>query len=157
MPENANPVDAILAHHAEMLRELQARIDEVVGAVGLGVPSGPPTAALRDYITSTIVPHARAEEAALYPVARQRERRLIDSLVLEHEALRRFAGELDAAATDTERVAAASAFVELFRLHAAKENEFVLPTILEDPSSDLRQILRGMHGAIEEHAPAGRR
>lgn len=149
MSQTPNPADAIVAHHAEMLCELQARTDALIGAVGLGEPSGPPSTALRDYIESTIIPHALAEEQTVYPAARTRERRLVDSLLLEHDALRRLAGELATAGGDVERVAAASAFVELFGLHAAKENEFVLPAILEDPAADLGALLGAMHTSLE--------
>ncbi len=149
-----NPADAIIAHHAELLCDLQAHVDKLIGAVGLGESAIPHAVVLHDYIESTIVPHAVAEEVELYPVARPRERRLVDSMLLEHDALRRLAGELAAAANDAERLVAASAFVELFGLHAAKENEFILPAILEDPASGLGEILERMHAYLEGSAAA---
>ena len=150
----SNPADAIIAHHAKMLCELQARVDDLIGAVGLGESTQAQTVAIRDYIDTIIIPHAAAEEKEIYAAARDHERRLIDSLVLEHQALRRVADQLTSASTDTERAVAAGTFAELFGIHAAKENEFVLPAILEEPSLDLKEILKRMHVAFENERAA---
>ncbi len=150
MTEPQNPADAIVAHHAAMICELQSRVDRLVAAVGLGEPSPPPAQAVLDYLAGTVFPHAAAEEAVLYPAAAASERRLIDSLLLEHKALRKLGDDLRDATTGADRVAAAGAITQLFALHAAKANEFVLPTLLEQPRTDLGELLHAMHGQFEQ-------
>ena len=149
MPQE-NPADAIVAHHAEMLSDLQARVDDVVRGTAAGKPAKQQADAVLEYIRSTIIPHAAAEERVIYRAADRREHRLIESLTFEHKVLRGLAARLSDATTGPQRVAAASAFVELFSVHAAKENDFVIPTILEDPSLDLVSILHDMHSAFED-------
>lgn len=148
------PAEAIAAHHAEMVRELRARVDALIAAVALGDPSTDAAAAVGDYASSTLLPHAAAEENVMYPAAEKRERRLVQSLVGEHAVLRRLAQQLATAREGAERVAMASALVELFEVHASKENDYVLPTIVED-GGDLTTLLHGMHEAFESaSAPA---
>lgn len=155
MTQVQNPADAIVAHHAEMTCELQSRVDRLVAAVGRGEPSLPAAQAVLDYLGDTIYPHAAGEEAVLYKTAAATERRLIDSLLLEHQALRKLGDDLRAASTGAGRVAAAGAIDQLFALHAAKENEFVLPAILEQPRTDLGALLHAMHEHLEHtQAPA---
>jgi uncharacterized protein (DUF2249 family) len=154
MTETQNPADAIVAHHAEMICELQSRVDRLVAAVGLGEPSLSPAQAVLDYLAGTIFPHAAAEEAVLYPAAAASERRLIESLLLEHRALRKLGDDLRDATTGPDRVAAAGAITQLFAVHAAKENEFVLPTLLEQPRTNLGELLHAMHEQSEQRETA---
>jgi uncharacterized protein (DUF2249 family) len=146
--QTQNPADAIVAHHAEMICELQSRVDQLVAAVGLGKPSVAPAQAILDYLAATIFPHAAAEEAVIYAVAEKSEHRLIASLVLEHGALHKLGGDLHEATTGAERVALAGAIAQLFAVHAAKENEFVIPAVLEQPRTDLAALLHAMHEHI---------
>ena len=128
MADRTNPADAIVAHHAEMVRELQRRADQLIATVARGAPSVGAASAGADYFVATILPHALAEEKTLYAAVAPVERRLIESLTSEHAALRRLGSELTEASEGNDRVAIVGALSQLFALHAAKENEFVLPT-----------------------------
>lgn len=154
MSQTQNPADAIVAHHAEMICELQSRVDQLVAAVGLGEPSLPPAQAVLDYLAGTLFPHAAAEEAVIYAAAEKSEHRLIASLVLEHGALRKLGGDLHEATTGADRVAIAGAIAQLFAVHAAKENEFVIPAVLEQPRTDLAALLHAMHERITARGEA---
>lgn len=150
MNQTQNPADAIVAHHAEMICELQSRVDRLVAAVDRGEPSQPSAEAVLDYLIGTIFPHAAAEEAVIYAAAEASEHRLVGSLVLEHQALRRLGEDLHEASTGARRAAAAGAIAQLFAVHAAKENEFVLPAIIAQPRTDLGELLHTMHEHIEK-------
>ena len=140
MTDRTNPADAIVAHHAEMVRELRCRTDQLIATVARGAPSEGAASAVADYCATTI--------AAVAPV----ERRLIESLTLEHAALRRLGSELTEASEGNDRVAIDSALSQLFALHAAKENEFVLPALLQQPDIKLVQLLQTMHAEFDSNA-----
>lgn len=152
MTDRTNPADAIVAHHAEMVRELQRRTAQLIATVARGAPSEGAASAVADYCATTIFPHALAEEKTLYAAVAPVERRLIESLTLEHAALRRLASELTEASEGNDRVAIVSALSQLFALHAAKENEFVLPALLQQPDINLAQLLQTMHAEFAGNA-----
>lgn len=154
MNQTQNPADAIVAHHAEMICELQSRVDRLVAAVDRDEPSQPPAEAILDYLGGTIFPHAAAEEAVIYAAAETSEHRLVASLVLEHQVLHKLGGDLHEASTGARRAAAAGAIAQLFAVHAAKENEFVLPAIIAQPRTDLAELLHAMHEHIENRGAA---
>ena len=154
MTDQTNPADAIVAHHAEMVRELQCRTDQLIATVARGAPSEGAASAVADYCATTIFPHALAEEKTLYAAVAPVERRLIESLTLEHAALRRLGSELTEASEGNDRVAIAGALSQLFALHAAKENEFVLPTLLQQPDINLAQLLQTMNAEFAGNASA---
>ncbi len=145
----AATVDAIVAHHAEMEAELRRRVDDLIGVVALGEAAGGATDRVVGYAETTLLPHAASEEVTLYATASRFEARLVRSLVAEHGALRalvsRLAGEQEPAA----RVAAAGAIAELFATHAAKENEYVLPALLERAPGEIPGLMRRMHEEFE--------
>ncbi len=145
----AATVDAIVAHHAEMEAELRRRVDDLIGVVALGEAAGGATDRVVGYAETTLLPHAASEEVTLYATASRFEARLVRSLVAEHGALRalvsRLAGEQEPAA----RVAAAGAIAELVATHAAKENEYVLPALLERAPGEIPGLMRRMHEEFE--------
>ncbi len=153
MGNQQNPSAAIVAHHAEMIRELRARVDGLIAAVGRGDPCGAAVTSITDYLDGTIFPHAAGEEATLYAAASPFEHRLVESLLLEHAALRDLRTKLDRTREHAARVAIAGAIIDLFALHADKENRFVLPALLENPAVDLGELLSTMHGEFERNQP----
>ena len=152
MPSDAatlSPIEAITAHHAEMEAELRRRVDDLLAAVALAEPVQPAAASVVDYLQSTIVPHAVSEEATLYAAASRFEPRLVESMVAEHRTLRRLMAELAANREPANAAATAGAIAELFAAHAAKENDFALPALLEGAPAELPSLLRAMHGEYE--------
>jgi Hemerythrin HHE cation binding domain len=137
-----------------MVRELQRRTDQLIATVARGAPSEGDVSAVADYFVTTILPHALAEEKTLYAAVAPVERRLIESLKFEHAALRRLGSELPETSEGNERVAIAGALSQLFALHAAKENEFVLPALLQQPDINLAQLLQTMHAEFDSNASA---
>ena len=147
-----SPIDAITAHHAEMEAELRRRVDDLIAAVALGEPAQTAASAVIDYAHSTLLPHAAAEEESLYAAAARFEPRLVQSLVGEHATLRNLVSELAGAREPAGRAGNAGAIVELFASHAAKENDYVLPALLEGAPAELPDLMRSMHDAFERQS-----
>ena len=159
---DATAATAIEQHHAEMSGALAAQVEAVLTAAVHG--DGAATLAARQALVSwcreELVPHALAEEKALYPAAHglDRGRLLVDGMLAEHQVLIGLVDEL-AAAGDTVRAgAAARALQVVFGSHLEKENELVLPLLTEAPGVSLAGLLGTMEqefAAEQEAAGAG--
>jgi murein L,D-transpeptidase YcbB/YkuD len=152
----------IRQHHAAMAAELER--------LGAPLATGAAAAARRSleqlcaYWRLEVLPHARAEERTLYAAAEAlpAERSLVASLVREHQALQSCAQALEALRQQWERASAteagegllraadrqAAVAAAIFRLHADKENDLVLPALLRAGRS-LDGLLREMERAFQ--------
>lgn len=147
--------DAVVQHHAELSGVLAARTEALLAAAGRSDAAEARSAAadLVAWVERELVPHALAEEQAMYPAAHRTlaGRLLIDGMLAEHRAITALAGEL-AAATDPVRAAAsARALTAVFESHLAKENEQVLPLLAASPGVSLAALLEGMHELLGGH------
>ena len=157
----SDAVAAVVRHHAELAGALTTLTDAVLTAAGgvAGVGVSAVEAAqhrLVDFCTGELLPHAAAEESALYPAAasEERARLLVESMLAEHRVLESLVAEVRASENPVRAAAAANALRVLFDVHLAKENDLLLPLIAADPSVSLATILTGMHellGADEQH------
>jgi uncharacterized protein (DUF2249 family)/iron-sulfur cluster repair protein YtfE (RIC family) len=145
---DATAATAIEQHHAELSGALAARVEAVLTAAARG--DGAATLAARETLVgwchAELLPHAAAEEKALYPAAHglDRGRLLVEGMLAEHQVLIGLIDEL-AAAGDTVRAgAAARALQVVFGNHLEKENELVLPLLTEAPGISLAGLLQDM-------------
>jgi hypothetical protein len=140
---------AVVAHHAELATGLNQRVELLVQLVDTDHRLKAETARqdLVGYVRRDIMPHALAEEQALYPpaAALSEGRLLVAGMVDEHHVLRSLVDELAGAGTLVRAAAAARALSALFAAHLHKENDLVLPLLLAAPDAALSQILAGMH------------
>lgn len=136
----------VIHHHATLRRGLEQRVGTLCEAAGSGVPFERPMAALREYLTGEIIPHAEAEERTLYraAVTRARGSELVRELTGEHQALAYLAGRLQAGADGGEAATAAEWIATLFAGHVARENDLLLPA-LTGSGADLQALLADMH------------
>lgn len=148
---NDEAAGKIRRHHAALAAGLFERANLLVAAARTGgSPDGP-----RDdfvaYLREEIVPHAAAEETTLYRRGAEipELRPLLRAMILEHERLRALADALAAARESVELAAAGRAIAELFALHADKENDLLLPRLLEDPDVSIAELLHDMHRELE--------
>jgi uncharacterized protein (DUF2249 family)/iron-sulfur cluster repair protein YtfE (RIC family) len=151
---------AVEQHHAQLSGALVLHVDALVGA--LSRMDGDAAVAAREELVSwcrlELVPHAAAEEKALYPAARARSeaRLLVDAMLAEHGVLTRLVDEV-AGAEDVMRAGvAAGALLEVFQSHLMKENELLLPLLAGAPDVSVTDLVQGMHelldaGAAHEH------
>ena len=154
---DAEAVEAIKGHHAQLAGRLAVLTDAMLWAVERGADFEPTRAAALLFLTGELLPHAAAEEGRLYPAATgtERARPLVESMIAVH----RIIGAL------VERIriepplrAAASghALRVLFDAHLTDENERILPIVAADPEVSLDEVTHGMHELLgHDHATNG--
>lgn len=146
---------AVREHHARMAGSLALHVDTLLRTV-----VGPRHIAddarqhLVAWCQDELVPHAIAEEKAMYPAARAtlEGRLLVESMLAEHGVI---TGLVDEVATTEDVVrAAASAYAlkVVFDSHLAKENDLVLPLLVQTPGVSVAELLGGMHELLGAHA-----
>jgi uncharacterized protein (DUF2249 family) len=157
---DAQAAEAVEQHHAQMAGELALRTEALLAAAAAydedrAVEA---RAALVQWATHELVPHALAEEQAMYPAARARPegRLLVDGMLGEHEVVKALVDELSSAADPVRAAAAARALKVVFDAHLAKENELVLPLLVSAPDVSVAELLGGMHELLGGHGEAGR-
>jgi len=150
----ARAAQAVVRHHAELAAALTGHVTALFEAASIG--SSRSTWQRRDQLTAwlhaELLPHAAAEEAVLYPAAAAQPdgRLLVDGMMSEHQAITTLVTELQAASTPVGAAAAARALSALFAVHLAKENELILPLLLEAEQVSLAGLLDGMHALLGE-------
>lgn len=152
---DAQAVEAVKNHHAQLAGALAVQVEAIVDAAARGDLPGAGSAsdALVRWCDVELIPHALAEEQALYPKAHEdlRARLLVDAMLAEHrdlvaliEALRQATGPVRAAAY-------AQALRSMFDSHLVKENEQILPLLAESSDVSLAEMLGDMHELLGGH------
>jgi len=154
--EDAAAVEAVREHHAELAGRLAAHTEHLLRMVAAADSAafGQARAAAADFCTEQLLPHAAAEEAALYPAAGAlpQTKLLVEAMIAEHRVLERLVHDLGEATEPPRVAAAAQALRVLFDTHLAKENDLILPAVAADPTVSLTGILAGMHELLGERA-----
>lgn len=143
-------VRSIRAHHAQLTRELADRVRSVRDAVRDGGDVRAARENLVAFLDRELMPHAAAEERTLYAAGRAAAdgRLLVEAMSEEHRVL---AGQLATLREQNEPLdlAASAAQIEsVFGVHLYKENELLLPLLLER-GADLPALLRDTHHLLE--------
>lgn len=143
---DAEAVEAITSHHAQLAGQLAVLTDAMVSAVERGADFEPVRAASLVFLAGELLPHTAAVEERLYPAATRTERArpLIESMIAAHRVI----GSLvDGIRTEPPVRAAGSgqALRVLFDAHLADENERILPIVAADPEVSLIEVTDGMH------------
>ncbi|MGP4050627.1 DUF2249 domain-containing protein [Streptomyces sp. 2A115] len=147
-PEDATALQGAEAHHARLAGELAGRVKMLLTAVDRdSIAAEKIRAGLVAFCDLSLLPHAAAEEAALYPVAHRmpEARLLIESLIGEHRCLTALIDALHTAPSPAAAAADARALQVLFEEHVAKENGLVLPLLAMTPEVSLAELLADMH------------
>ena len=157
----AAAVASVEQHHAQLAGALSLRVEALLLAAASGDPAAEhERRELVDWCNRELVPHALAEEKALYPAAHAKveARLLVDGMLDEHRVITGLVSEISAAADPTRAAAAGRALVVMFAAHLAKENELVLPLLAAAPDVALADLLAGMHqllGGASESSHGG--
>ncbi len=143
--EDAEALEAMEQHHAELLGGLTARVNAVVDAT-TAADAIAARDELVDWCGRELVPHARAEEAALYPAGLgfAELRALVEAMIAEHAVLVDLVEQARTAATPPRAAGAAYALLTLFGTHVVKENEQLLPVLAESAQVQLAGLLGDM-------------
>ncbi|HET6381381.1 MAG TPA: hemerythrin domain-containing protein [candidate division Zixibacteria bacterium] len=143
---DAQAADAIRAHHREMATELRRRVAAVGTAVREGRLADDARQAVLAYLDAELLPHAGAEEKALYPAGdRGNLAMLVRAMRDEHVNLVNHVDALRRAAEADEVIGLSAAILALFESHLHKENELLIPALVADPEVELGPLLEGMH------------
>ena len=147
---------AVVAHHRELSSDLARHVAAVRDAAREG--SNEQWREHRDtllsWLRTELLPHAAAEEGALYPPAQAQEpgRLLVEGMLNEHRVIAGLVTELETADTAVDAAGAAHSLLVLFEVHLDKENSLVLPLLLASADVSLAAILHGMHDLLgSEH------
>jgi uncharacterized protein (DUF2249 family) len=146
---DARAAEAVEQHHAQMAGALAARVEALVTAAAGGDEQAARSARgdLVGWCEDDLVPHALAEEKAMYPAAQARPegRLLVDGMLAEHQTITGLVQLIRATEDPVRAAAAAKALQVAFESHLAKENELVLPLLVSAPEVSVAELLGGMH------------
>ncbi|HEY5303284.1 MAG TPA: DUF2249 domain-containing protein [Acidimicrobiales bacterium] len=140
-------LEAMLQHHRTLVGDVDERITALAEAVGSGIAYEPAVADLIAYLAEEVIPHAVAEELSIYRTAATRANlaRTVSEMIAEHRVLTAAVESLANASSAPAALTQATQIGAFFTTHAAKENEVLLPALLEDDDVDLVQLLERMH------------
>jgi len=149
---DAAAVEAVRQHHAEMAGSLAALAGRIATASTVAAALEARNELVR-WAERDLVPHARAEEQAMYPLAHQdgRARLLVEAMLGEHELIVGLVERLRSAPGQVEAAGEARALSVTFESHLAKENDQILPLLAESPGVSLADALEGMHELLGSH------
>lgn len=155
---DAAAATAVEQHHAQLAGSLALRVEGLVAAAANGNAdvATRAKAELVGWCREELVPHALAEEQAMYPqaLARPEARLLIEGMLAEHQVITGLVDEVAQATNPVRAAVAAGSLQQMFESHLAKENELVLPVLVEAPDVSLADILGGMHELLGGHEEA---
>jgi Hemerythrin HHE cation binding domain len=142
---NREVIAAIRAHHDQLAQRLRALTADLVAAAQRRSFAAEQTA-LHNWYRTELLPHADAEERALYRPAKDMDatRLLVRSMIDEHRALAGLVAEFAEPGEPWSTVIAATSAQALFAIHLAKENDLLLPA-MDQAGIDLGGALQGMH------------
>ena len=146
---DAQAVEAVKSHHAQLAGALAVQVEALLDAAARGdlLAAGSASSDLVRWCDAELVPHALAEEQAMYPKAHEdlRARLLVDAMLAEHRDLVALVDTVRQAAGPVRAAANAQALRSLFDSHLVKENEQILPLLAESSEVSLAGILDGMY------------
>ena len=145
---DAQAAEAVTHHHAVLAGALRQRTEALL--VATRDDSTAAVTARRDLVDwcrRELLPHALAEEQAMYPAAQAlvEARLLVEAMLGEHEVITGLVREV-ADSPDLSRAAASAvALRAVFDSHLTKENDLVVPLLAAAPEVSLAGLLGGMH------------
>ena len=154
--EDAEAARAVERHHAEMAGALATLVESLRRAAVAGdrVKASVARERLVTWLQQELVPHALAEEKAMYPAAQElpEGRLLVTGMLAEHTVITDLVAEVAGAPEAITATAKAVALQVVFDSHLAKENELVLPLLVAHPEVSVAALLGGMHELLGEAA-----
>jgi uncharacterized protein (DUF2249 family)/iron-sulfur cluster repair protein YtfE (RIC family) len=146
--------NAVVSHHEQLANTLTTHVARLIDSLEAG--SLRSTWQVRDalvrWVHTELLPHAYAEEEALYPAAARlpEGRLLVRGMLAEHQAIAELVTELETTPSPVAAAAAGRALRAVFETHLAKENDLIVPLLVETDGVDLAALLGGMHELLGE-------
>jgi uncharacterized protein (DUF2249 family)/iron-sulfur cluster repair protein YtfE (RIC family) len=152
---DAQAAEAVKDHHAQLAGALAVQVEALVDRAARGDLPGSAAAAkaLVGWCEAELIPHALAEEQAMYPKAHEdpRARLLVDAMIAEHRVILELVAAIRSSTGPVRAAANAQALLTLFDSHLVKENEQILPLLAGSSEVSLADILGGMHELLGGH------
>ena len=146
---DATAVAAVEQHHAQMAGALAMRVETLIAAASRRDTESALAAKddLVGWCQDELVPHAVAEEKAVYPTARAKDagRLLVDSMLAEHAMITGLVEAIARVHDPVRAAAVAKALLVMFESHLSKENELILPLLTSAADVSVAELLGGMH------------
>lgn len=144
---DAEAVDNIKNHHAQLAGSLDTLAESVLSAADRGTEIDLAWSALVEFLTDELLPHAAAEEDRLYPAAARTERArpLIESMIAAHRVIATLVERIRRERSPVRAAAEVEALRVVFNAHLEDENERILPIVAADPEVSLAEVTEGMH------------
>ena len=146
---DAHAAAAVEQHHAQLAGTLAIQVEALVNAASTHdtAAAGATKRELVSWALRELVPHALAEEKAMYPAAHGKSegRLLVDGMLAEHAVITDLVTEIASADVPVRAAAAARALQVIFESHLSKENELVLPLLTAAADVSVADLLGGMH------------
>ena len=151
---DAHAAEAVVQHHAAMAGALGLRAEALLAAASTR-DTGAAEQARRDLVDwceQELLPHALAEERAMYPAAQAtvEGRLLIEAMLGEHRVLAGLLREVTDAADVLRASSSAAALRVVFDSHLSKENDLVVPLLARTPGVSIADLLSGMRELLGE-------
>lgn len=137
----------VRTHHAAMVAELD-RLTAALRDAALGAREEAHRK-VAEWFETVLVPHADEEEATTYRAAGElvEGRLLIAAMMREHTLIKRLVALFGASEPAASAAAAyGRAVFEAFDSHQGKENDLILPLLVNAPQVSLLDVLGGAHG-----------
>ncbi|MDO8147487.1 DUF2249 domain-containing protein [Isoptericola sp. b515] len=166
---DARAAAAVEAHHAEMSGALATLTEALLDAAARSELAAADRAReqLSAWCSEELLPHAAAEEEALYPAAGATTagRLLVEAMLAEHRLIASLVGAVRDGGADGDggagrgaglvrAAATATALRTVFESHLSKENEQILPLLVQSPGVSVAELLAGMHEILGGPAAA---
>ena len=153
---DAHAAEAVKQHHAALAAALSLRTEALLTAA-CQRDAAAAEHARRDLVgwcERELVPHALAEEQALYLAAQAtvEGRVLVEAMLGEHEVLTRLLREVADSADVLRAAASATALRAVFESHLTKEDDLVVPLLAATSGVSLHELLGGMHQPLGDAA-----
>lgn len=146
---DAHAAEAVRQHHAALAGALSLRAEALLTSAIRSDAAVAEQARrdLVDWCERELVPHALAEEQALYPAAQAtvEGRLLVEAMLGEHGVLTGLLHEVADSADVLRAAASAAALRAVFESHLTKENDLVVPLLARTPGVSVAELLGGMH------------
>jgi hypothetical protein len=149
--------EELKAHHAEMIRDLDRLTTALAHAAASVSDAARAKHDLERWVTDVLIRHAEEEEETTYRAAGElpEGRLLIKSMLAEHELIRLIARHILQADNPIAAGAFGRALFELFDSHQRKENDIILPLLVDAELVSLTGVMSDTrdhrHGHDHEH------
>ena len=151
--QDAALAEELRAHHAVMIADLDRLSTTLVDAAASGDDTADAKHALEEWVSDVLVPHAEEEEATTYRAAGELAsgELLIRSMLAEHDLIRITARHMSEADDPVAGGAFARALFDTFDSHQRKENEIILPLLVDADRVALTDVMAGAHDHDSGH------